>query len=88
MTDQMNLKHLMVDVKAQGEACFSSWFLPLAGWPCFSIKVYILSLISLADKRGCFDKPVSFHQLFHPLQIELSPAPPCPISIHAELSSI
>lgn len=43
----MNLKHLMVDVKAQGEACFSSWFLPLAGWACFSLKVHILSLINL-----------------------------------------
>lgn len=46
--DLRNLKHLMVDVKAQGDACFSSWFLPLAGWPCFSMKVHILSLISLA----------------------------------------
>lgn len=23
----------MADVKAQGEACLSSWFIPLAGWP-------------------------------------------------------
>lgn len=30
--DLRNLNHLMADVKAQGEACFSSWFLPLAGW--------------------------------------------------------
>lgn len=22
----------MADVKAQGEACFSGWFIPLAGW--------------------------------------------------------
>lgn len=48
--DLTNLKHLMVDVKAQGEALFSSWFLPLAGWPCFSMKVYILSLINLATQ--------------------------------------
>lgn len=30
--DLSNLKRLMADVKAQGEACFSCWFLPLAGW--------------------------------------------------------
>lgn len=35
--DLRNLKHLMVDLKAQGEACFSSWFLPLAGWPALPL---------------------------------------------------
>lgn len=48
--DLTNLKHLMLDVKAHGGACFSSWFLPLAGRPCFSMKFHILSLISLATQ--------------------------------------
>lgn len=48
--DLTNLKHLRADVKAQGGACFSSWFLPLTGWPCFSMKVRILSLINLATQ--------------------------------------
>lgn len=49
--DLWNLKHLMADVKAQGEACFPSWFIPLAGWPCFTMKVHILSLINLATQQ-------------------------------------
>lgn len=48
--DLWNLKRLMVDVKAQGEACLSGWFIPLADWPCFSMKVHILSLINLATQ--------------------------------------
>lgn len=30
--DLWKLKHLMADVKAQGEACFSAWFIPPDGW--------------------------------------------------------
>lgn len=30
--DLWKLKHLMADVKAQGEACFSGWFIPPDGW--------------------------------------------------------
>lgn len=30
--DLWNLKHLTADVKAQGGACFSGWFIPPDGW--------------------------------------------------------
>lgn len=65
--------------KPKGKPAFlAGFYLWLAGpasrWRSTS------SRLSASRRCGCFDKPVSFHQLFHPLWITLCTAPPCALS--------
>lgn len=88
--DLWKLKHLMADVKAQGEACFSGWFIPpdgwLAGWPCFLMTVAILAPINLAT-QWIFWQASLFSAIISPI-MDCVVRSPAPSTRYLELESI